>query len=224
MEVICPYYVDENKATITCEDVCRSHKTADRKWQWMDMYCLSWDWMKCPYAADLSDAYRRFEEGDKRALDEHKEKAKKGEIHSLRIKLGQANKRIERQQKKIDELRAVNQSFTNVNMNLEKQNKDLHRKWRELSDRMAEYEEAIASQVQIIADAYEARLAYMIDRYGTFSDLDVDEWRKDKAFALVYDEDDDGYPCWNLVFKEDEEGDEESDGHEDTDIQTEEQK
>ena len=204
----CPYYIDESRKTISCEDVCRSFDSIKKKWAWMDMFCDSWDWMKCPYAADRTEAYRRAEEGDEMALDKQETEALRKEVESLLRKLGRANKRIDRQQKKIDELRMVNQSFTNINMTLERQNKDLYAKWRDLDSRLAKYEEAVANQVQQLADAYEARLAYMVDRYGTFSDIDVDEWRKDKSFALIYDEDDDGYPCWNVRFAEVESEDE----------------
>ena len=216
---LCPYYIDENNKTISCEDVCRSFDSMDEKWQWMDMYCDSWDWMRCPYAADRSEAYRRAEKGETKALAEQEAKAQKKEIESLLRKLGRANKKIERMQKKIDDLRAVNKSFVQRNEDLSRQNREAYSKWRGVNESLERYEEVIASQVQVIADAYEARLAYMIDRFGTFSDLDVDEWRQGKSFALVYDEDDDGYPCWQLVFKE--EGDE--DGHEDTDIPEQEQ-
>ena len=65
----CPFYIDENKLTISCEDVCRSFDSMDEKWTWMDMYCDTWDWMKCPHAADISEAYRKAEEGDVMAIE-----------------------------------------------------------------------------------------------------------------------------------------------------------
>lgn len=184
---ICPYYIDENNKTISCEDVCRSYDSMDEKWAWMDMYCDSWDWMKCPYAIDRSEAYRRAEEGDEMAIEHQEVKAQKKEIESLLRKLGRANKKIERMQKKIDELRTVNQSFVNVNQSLTDKNSDLYKKWREMSDTMEAYERNVAGQVQILIDSYESRLAYMMDMFsdGTLNESDVQEWVKDKEWAIV---------------------------------------
>lgn len=184
---ICPYYIDENNKTISCEDVCRSYDSMDEKWAWMDMYCDSWDWMKCPYAIDRSEAYRRAEEGDEMAIEHQEVKAQKKEIESLLRKLGRANKKIERMQKKIDELRTVNQSFVNVNQSLTDKNSDLYKKWREMSDTMEAYERNVAGQVQVLIDSYESRLAYMMDMFsdGTLNESDVQDWVKDKEWAIV---------------------------------------
>lgn len=201
---LCPYYKDEKNKSISCEDTYHVFSDVNEKFTWMDMYCDEWDWQKCPYAMDLTEAYARLEKGDEKALEKQKIEAMQKELKSLSSKLGRAEKRIERQQKKIDELRAVNTSFTNVNNSLEKQKKDFYTKWRKAQDELDEFKETVAHQVQQIADAYETRLAYLVDKYGTFSDLDVDEWRhNNKAFALIYDRDDDGYPCWNVRFEED---------------------
>lgn len=214
----CPYYKDEKNKSISCEDTYHVFSTVGEKYVWMDMYCDEWDWTKCPYAMDLTEAYARFEKGDEKALEKQKIEAMQKELKSLSSKLGRAEKRIERQQKKMDELRAVNQSYMRVNAQLEKTNKESYHKWRDANTAMEIYEEKIADQVQRITDAYEVRLAYMIDKYGTFSDIDVDEWRQGKSFALVYDEDDDGYPCWNVVYEIKEIEDGESDNVQ-TDVQ-----
>lgn len=194
----CPFYIDESRKTISCEDVCRSYDSMKKKWAWMDMYCDSWDWMKCPYAADRAEAYRRFEKGDVMALETQEKDALKKEIESLLRKLGRANKRIERQQRKIDELRLTNKSFIG-------KNDELYRKWREADNTLKNYEEKIAEQIQQLADAYEVRLAYMVDKYEPFSDEDVKEWAKDKSFALIYM--DDGY--YNVRIEDETKKDEE---------------
>ena len=206
----CPFYVDESRKTISCEDVCRSYDSQKDKWAWMDMYCDTWDWMKCPYAADRTEAYRKFEEGDEMALEKQETEALKKEIESLLRKLGRANKRIERQQKKIDELRLVKQSFQRVN-------DDLYKRWRKSDKTLKDYEEKIAGQIQQLADAYEVRLAYMVDKYEPFAEEDVKEWAKDKSFALIYNED--GRYC--VKFAEVEETEHESDKLQDAEIQTE---
>lgn len=169
----CPYYIDDSRKTISCEDVCRSYNTAEQKWAWMDMYCDSWDWMRCPYAADRTEAYRKYEEGDNAALEEQKDRATKDEIRSLTTKLGRMNK-------KFDKMRAKNQD-------LEAQKKIYYEKYRKAHDQLQEYEKKIAAQVMGISNAYEARLAYMMDMFsdGTLNESDVKDWIKDKEWAIV---------------------------------------
>ena len=210
----CPYYIDESRSSISCEDVCRSFDSAEKKWAWMDMYCDSWDWMKCPYAMDRSEAYTRFEEGEKMALIEQEVKAQKKEIESLLRKLGRANKRIERQQKKIDELRAVNQSYTRVNQTLEKQKADIYAKWRSAESRVRAQDDAIWAEIGNLSEIYEQRMAYLIDTYcpdGKLRESDVKEWAGDRSFAIAADkesfEDD---LAWKVVFMEEETTDEDT--------------
>lgn len=224
---LCPFYKRHMERSITCEDINRTFSDTAEKETWLRTYCDTTSWETCEYAKDLNEAYEKLFKGEDKAIMENNTKALEKEVKKLSTLLGKAEKRVERQQKKIDELRAVNNSFVSKNEELLKENgkldtmtKDIYQKWRDVNERMEKYEETIANQVQTIADAYEVRLAYMIDRFGTFSDIDVDEWRKDKSFALVYDEDDDGYPCWNVRFEEGEK----ADGLQDSDIQTEEQK
>ena len=187
----CPYYIDESRRSISCEDVCRSYSSENKKWAWMDMYCDSWDWMKCPYAADISEAYRRYEEGDEMALIEQELKAQKKEIESLLRKLGRANK-------KLDKARAKNQD-------LESQKRIYFEKWRKADEQLREYEKKIADQLGAMAGIYEQRMCYLIDKYadGKFYDNEVEAWAGDKAFALMHDTDDDGR-FWKVVFQEEE--------------------
>lgn len=213
---LCPYYIDENLKTISCEDVCRSYDSVDEKWKWMDMYCDSWDWQKCPYAVDRSEAYRKQDEGDDMAIQNQEIQAQKKEIESLLRKLGRANKKIERMQKKIDELRAVNQSFI-------KKNDELYLKWRDADALHRTQDNKIWSELGTMTDIYEQRMAFLIDTYcpdKRLYDEDVEAWAKDREFALVFDNEDvESNPfrrTWKVVFKED--------GQQDTDIQTEEQK
>ena len=212
----CPYYIDESRQSISCEDVCRSYDSMNEKLSWMDLYCDSWEWTKCPYAIELSEAYKRYEEGDETALIEQELKAQKKEIESLLRKLGRANKRIERQQKKIDELRAVNQSYTRVNQNLEKQKADLYMRWRSAESRVRAQDDKIWGEISSLASIYEQRMAYLIDTYcpnGKLRERDVEEWAKDRAYAIVATKIEDeeagieGEPAWKVVFQE-----EESDG------------
>lgn len=188
----CPYYIDESRRSISCEDVCRSYSSENKKWAWMDMYCDSWDWMKCPYAADISEAYRRYEEGDEMALIEQELKAQKKEIESLLRKLGRANKKLDKERAK--------------NKDLESQKKIYFEKWRKADEQLREYEKKIADQLGAMAGIYEQRMAYLIDSYaadGRLYEQEVEAWAGDRAFAITHDEDDAGR-FWKVVFQEEE--------------------
>lgn len=192
---LCPFYKRHMSRSITCEDVCRTFSTSAEKERWLTTYCDTAAWEQCEYAQGLNKAYERLFKGDDKAIMENEYESLKRENKKLSTLLGKAEKRVERQQKKIDELRAVNKSFIT-------RNDDLYKKWRDINVTLEAYEASVADQVQQLIDAYEVRLAFLVDRYGPFSDIDVDEWRQDKSFALVYDENDDGYPCWKVVFDE----------------------
>lgn len=204
---LCPYYIDENKKTISCEDVCRSFDSTDEKWSWMDMYCDSWDWMRCPYAADRAEAYARYEEGEKMALEKQANEALRKEIDSLVKKLGRANKKVERQQKKIDELRAVNKSFVIRNEDLADKNKDLYRKWRQTDEKLNAQSDKIYKEIGALTDIYEQRMCYLIDKYAPdgVREEEIEAWAADKEFALVADFTDEGKAvAWKVAFKKDE--------------------
>ena len=204
---MCPFYVDENKKSISCEDICRTYKTLECKYDWMTMYCDSWEWMKCPYAIDRSEAYAAYEKGDVKALENQEIKALEKENKYLRTLLGKAEKRVERQQKKIDELRAVNQSFTNVNNSLENQKKEFYKRWRAAQDELDKGNETVMEELRRLGDIYEQRMCYLIDRFadGFFCESDVERWAGDREFALVRQYDEDlGDMVWKVVFKEDE--------------------
>lgn len=190
----CPYYIDESRRSISCEDVCRSYSSENKKWAWMDMYCDSWDWMRCPYAADISEAYKRYEEGDEMALVEQELKAQKKEIESLIRKLGRANKKLDKERAK--------------NKDLESQKRIYFEKWRKADEQLHEYEKKIADQLGAMAGIYEQRMAYLMDSPvfgGFFYEKEVEEWAKknNKAFAIVHDSDDTGR-FWKVVFQEEE--------------------
>ena len=191
---LCPYYKRHMERSITCEDVCRTFSTSAEKERWLTDYCDT-AWQQCEYAKSLNQAYERLFKGDDKAIMENEYESLKRENKKLSTLLGKAEKRVERQQKKINELRAVNKSFIT-------RNDDLYKKWRDINVTLEAYEASVADQIQQLIDAYEVRLAFLVDRYGPFSDIDVDEWRQGKSFALVYDENDDGYPCWKVVFDE----------------------
>jgi hypothetical protein len=206
---ICPFYMGEKPKTISCEDAFRRFKDERRRDAWTNMYCYEWDWMKCPYAVDLNEAYARLEKGDNKALEKHEIEALKKELRSISTKLGKAEKRIERQQRKIDELRTVNQSLTNINIQLDQRMKRYYKDAQKAKEQLHEYEQKIDAQVKKIAEVYEQRLAYMIETHAPGRRLyedEIKEWAENKAFAIIYDKDEYG-DCWKVVFKKDEDED-----------------
>lgn len=203
---LCPFYKDEKNKSISCEDVYRSFPSVKKKYAWMDMYCDEWDWMKCPYAVDLNEAYARLEKGDNKALEKHEIEALKKELKSISTKLGRAEKRIERRQKKIDELRTVNQSLTDINIQLDQRMKRYYKDAQKAKEQLDAYERKIADQVVKLTEVYEQRMAYLIETHAPGHRLyedEIKEWAENKAFAIIYDKDEYG-DCWKVVFKKDE--------------------
>lgn len=210
--VFCPYYKVEKKESISCEDICRQFGSLEERNGWMKMYCASWEWEKCPYAIDLTEAYYKFERGDDKALENEKIKALEKENKSLSTHLGKAKKKIERMQKKIDELRAVNASFTAVNQETERQKKQIYTKLRDTRETLDDYEKHEAERYFKMAKLYEDRIAFLLDTYsgGRLEERTVNEWAKDKEYALTFDEKA-TEPVWIVKTREvDEDGEHES--------------
>lgn len=208
----CPYYQSDKRQTITCEDACRRFKSLDDKWTWMDKYCDK-AWESCKFAMDMNKAYRRQEEGDITALDKEKVTALGKENSKLLSALGRAEKRISRQQKKIDELRAVNKSFTSVNNSLEQQKKDYYSRWRSALDELNKVNESVMAELNKLGSIYEQRMAYLIEQYapdGVLAEDDVAAWAGDKEFAIVLDANADHGRFWKVVYKDDKNTDEQT--------------
>ena len=189
---LCPYYRWEYEARITCEDTYRHFGCRAEKNAWMDMYCDSWDWMKCPYAADMAEAYKRFEEGDKMAIEKHENEALKKELKSIAMRLGRANKKVDK--------------LTAKNKDLETQKKLYFEKWKAADAQLKAYEEKVAGQIGKIVEVYEQRMAFLIDTCtedGCFYEKEAEAWAGDRPFAIVHDEDEGGR-FWKVVFQEEE--------------------
>lgn len=198
----CPFYKDEKNKSISCEDTYHVFENENEKYAWMDMYCDGWDWAVCPYAMDLTEAYERLEKGDEKALEMQKIESMRKELKSLSSKLGRAEKRIQRQQKKIDDLRAVNKSFVSVNDSLERQKKEFYSRWRSAQAELDKGNDAVMAELQKLGTIYEQRMCYLMDKYaeGSFSETDVSAWAEDKQFALVNEYDEDVGVIWKVVF------------------------
>lgn len=203
---MCPFYKDEKNKSISCEDVYRSFPSVKKKYAWMDMYCDEWDWMRCPYAVDLTEAYARLEKGDKKALENHEIEALRKELRSMSTKLGRAEKRNERQQRKINELRAVNQRLTDINIQVDQRMKQYYKDAQEAKSQLHTYEQKIDAQLKKITQVYEQRICYLIETFvppKCFYEDYAKEWAGDKEFALVAERDEKNRIIWKVVFKDD---------------------
>ena len=212
----CPYFQSEKRQTISCEDVVRRFKTLEAKWIHMDRYCDA-DYMSCPYAIDLQRAYEQEQKGDIRALDKEKITALQKEHAKLLSALGRAEKRIERQQKKIDELRAVNRSFTSVNNSLEQQKKDYYSRWRKAQDELDKGNDSVMAELNKLGSIYEQRMAYLIEQFapdGILVEDDVAAWAGEKEFAIVLDADEPHGRYWKVVYKDDKDSDKQTEAEE----------
>ena len=190
----CPFYIDDRRKSITCEDVCRHYSSLDDKWAWMDMYC-DLDWMSCPYAVDLNEAYYRKEKGEEKALEEEKIKAQKKEIRSLSTKLGTAEKKLEK--------------LSKINENLQRQKELFYGKYKKAYDELEDYKKNESKRYFAMATLYEDRIAYLIDTYcdGRLAEADVKAWAEGKEYALTFD----GKakePIWVVKIREETDADE----------------
>lgn len=210
----CPYFQSEKRQTISCEDVVRRFKTLEAKWIHMDRYCDA-DYMSCPYAIDLQRAYEQEQKGDIRALDKEKITALQKEHAKLLSALGRAEKRIERQQKKIDDMRAVNKSFTAKYEDLEQKRRAEYAKRRKAEADLKIAQGKVIDELGKLGEIYEQRMCYLIENFvpvKMFYEDNAEAWAGDKAFALVAEKDDDDRIVWKVVYQEDDK---------DTDKQTE---
>lgn len=194
---ICPFYIDENKLTISCEDVIRRFDDLRDKCDYMDTYCDA-SWIECPHARRMTEAYDAQEKGDNKAVEKNKIASLETEVKGLHIKLGRAEKKIEK-------LQAVNNSFIGKNEDLEKQKKSYYERWKAADTQLKEYERRIGAQIQTLSEIYEQRLAYMIETCMPDRKLyedEIQEWAGDRAYAIILEEDAHG-KYWKVVFEED---------------------
>lgn len=182
--VLCPYYENEKNESISCEDVIRTFPNLKKKEWYMKTYCDA-NWQKCIFADAMNRAYEEGEE----ALEKEKIKALEKELRSMGIKYGREKKKNERQQKKIDDLMAVNQSFTSVNNKLEKQRKELYKELRETKEELEKVNKKIYAELQQLTEVYEIRMAYLIATKcdGELKEKDVEAWAEGKEFAVTCD-------------------------------------
>lgn len=196
---MCPFYVNENKKTVSCEDVCRSFNDMDEKWQWMAMYCDN-DWMSCPFAADLNEAYYRQEKGDAMALQEHEIKALKSENRSLATKLGMAEGKIERLEKKLESEKELNKSWQRKHEEDEKKKKMFFSRMREAQEARLELEKNVYEELKALEKTCGDRIKYLMSLTGgTFEEADVKKWCEENSnLELFGNVSEEGKITWEL--------------------------
>lgn len=208
----CPFYIDESRRTISCEDVARLFDTRQEKCEYMDKYCDE-AWQECEYAIAITQAYDKLEKGDKQALEKQKIKALESEIRSNLIKIGRAETKIREQKEQINNLIGSNKKLMDAR-------RTEHDRRMKLEKELAMIQDKVADDIKKIAQLYEDRIAYLMDEFadGTFREADAEAWAKGKQFAVVHEVKQKDR-VWKVVIKQD--GKEGSKS--DKDVQTKEQ-
>jgi len=197
--VFCPYFKDEKKRSISCEDTVRHFDSKTEKRKWFDNYCCAWEWEKCPYAMSITKAWIAHEKGDETALEKQKTEAMQSEIRSLSTKLGRAYK-------KIDELVELNKSYLRRNDELEKQKSAYYKRWRKES--VGGLTETVLSQASDLFDKYKDVLCYLLSMYGDkIGEDEVEAWKKGRVYTIYREYDENGKLIWQMIEEEvDEDG------------------
>ena len=208
----CPFYIDESRRTISCEDVARLFDSRKDKCEYMDKYCDE-AWQECEHAIAITQAYDRLEKGDKQALEKQKIKALESEIRSNLIKIGRAETKIREQKEQIHNLIGSNKKLMDAR-------RTEHDRRMKLEKELAMIQDKVADDIKKIAQLYEDRIAYLMDEFadGTFREADAEAWAKGKQFAVVHEVKQKDR-VWKVVIKQD--GKEGSKS--DKDVQTKEQ-
>ena len=179
---LCPFYIDDNKLSISCEDTVRSFRELDQKNNWMDGYCDK-SWRDCPHAMRISEAYDKQEAGDPDAVTRNSIDAMRAEVRSLSTQLGRVKRILDARDEEIRDLRRKNKRLSDLR---EQTYGDLRRLRSETDSKdAAQYRE-----LQRMAQLYEDRLCYMIDTYlpDGLPEKTVEAWARGKEFALTHRE------------------------------------
>jgi hypothetical protein len=208
----CPFYIDESRRTISCEDVARLFDSRKDKCEYMDKYCDE-AWQECEYAIAITQAYDKLEKGDKQALEKQKIKALESEIRSNLIKIGRAETKIREQKEQINNLIGSNKKLMDAR-------RTEHDRRMKLEKELAMIQDKVADDIKKIAQLYEDRIAYLMDTFadGTFREADAEAWAKGKQFAVVHEVKQKDR-VWKVVIKQDGKDGSKSD----KDVQTKEQ-
>lgn len=179
---LCPFFRDEKKKSISCEDVFRSFSTADRKIMWMEIYCDEWDWVKCPYAVDLNEMYERISKGADMETEQMKQKieAMKKELRHKATLLGRADKRLEAKDEEIKELRRKNKD-------LDEKRREEFKKRRKAEIELDKKAEKASEQLQEVITLYKNAFCYLLSKCPDMKipEAEIKEWAEGKHFTVV---------------------------------------
>jgi hypothetical protein len=99
--VVCPFYLSDSRASISCEDCIRQFSSKAEKRAYIRRYCEDMDgWKMCPYAIEMNAIY---EEAERMGLNEeqtelrryrHLAEARGKENESLRLQFAHLNAKI----------------------------------------------------------------------------------------------------------------------------------
>ena len=173
--VTCPYYRNEKKVTITCEDTIRSFRSPKHKQDQIERYCANDnEWRKCQYAARLEEVYRA--DGGEEALQAHYADARYRELLKMISEAGRKRKETERLVSERKELTAKLEASQKINHRLQAAEK-----------RIREKMDMATKEINTLANLYEQIFAYLLT--GSMAEsLDieaVDEWARHNEYRMI---------------------------------------
>lgn len=92
-DIICPYYVNQNKYALICEGILEEayslsmnrFGTVTKKKNHMDKYCCCYDYKKCPYAAVMEGIYGGNEVKKRSLREQMKQLRQENEIAERKV-------------------------------------------------------------------------------------------------------------------------------------------
>lgn len=178
---LCPYYRDEKNKSISCEDTFRRFRYTSQKNKWLDMYCDD-KWEECPHAISITRMYERMEdmsEYEQELLQlRETNKALRAELKKTAMLLGKAEKRLEKNAEKLEQIRAKHRAAEN-----------LYLKYREKTEQYIAKEKDMQNILHGYAYMYEARFAYLMSESGMeLNEKLLDEWLKTHEYRIIPNE------------------------------------
>lgn len=205
---ICPYFRDEKKKSISCEDTFRSFPSSEMKNAWMDLLCDSWEYETCPYAADLSDMYERISKGANMSEEIMKQKldAMRKELKYKAVLLGKADKRLEAKEQEIKDLRKKNRE-------IDERRAEEFRKRRKAEIEIERSGQKAAGQLKDLIELYKDVMCFLLYSHEPdgLSEEMVRAWaeeHKDACYSVLRMPDKQGQMLWQLVTQEVKDNDE----------------
>lgn len=199
---ICPYFRDEKKRSISCEDIFRSFPSGEAKNAWMEMFCDRWEYELCPYAAALGDMYERIDKGADMTEEQMKQQinAMKKELKYKAVLLGKADKRLEAKDQEIKDLRKKNREIESLRA-------EEYRKRRKAEIEVERHGVKATDQLKQIIETYKDVMCFLLYHNAPdgLSEQEVSAWAKehrDAAYSVLRMPCKGGDMLWQLVTQE----------------------